>query len=145
MGTFTALRALARQGATPAELAQRTALVTPIEQAVGRIARAGGRIVAGTDSPIMPYGLSLHMELEQYVAGGLTPLEALRTATTANAAALGAAGDLGAIAPGKLADLVMVDGNPLADIRALRRVTRVMKDGTVHTQASLRQGPGANR
>ena len=89
----------------------------------------------------MPYGLSLHMELEQYVAGGLTPLEALRTATTANAAALGAAGDLGAIAPGKLADLVMVDGNPLADIRALRRVTRVMKDGTVHTQASLRERP----
>ncbi len=145
VGTFTALRALARQGATPAELAQRAALVTPIEQAVGRIARAGGRIVAGTDSPITPYGLSLHMELEQYVAGGLTPLEALRTATTGNAAALGAAGELGAIAPGRLADLVMVEGNPLADIRALRRVTRVMKDGTVHTQASLLRGPGANR
>ena len=144
-GTFTTLRALARQGATPAELAQRAALVTPVEQAVGRIVRAGGRVVAGTDAPINPYGLSLHMELEQYVAGGLTPLEALRTATVANAAALGAAGDLGAIAPGKLADLVMVDGNPLANIRDLRRVTRVMKDGAVHTQASLRRGPGASR
>jgi len=141
VGILTGPRALARQGATPAELAQRTALVTPIEQAVGRVARAGGRIVAGTDAPINPVGISLHLELEQYVAGGLTPLQALRAVTAENAAALGAAGDLGTIAPGKLADLVMVDGNPLADIRALRRVTRVMKDGTTHTQASLRERP----
>jgi imidazolonepropionase-like amidohydrolase len=90
-------------------------------------------------------GISLHLELEQYVAGGLSPLEALRAVTVENAAALGAAGDLGTIAPGKLADLVMVDGNPLANIRDLRRVTRVMKDGAVHTQASLRRGPGASR
>ena len=111
------------------EMARRVAMNTPLEQSVARIVRAGGHVVAGTDSPINPYGIALLMELEQYVAGGLTPLQALRTATTENARALGMSADLGAVAPGRLADMVMLGGNPLAEIRALRNVKRVVKDG----------------
>ena len=103
--------------------------------------KAGGRVVAGTDAPINPYGLSLLAELEHYVAGGLTPLEAMRTATSVSADALGLAADLGSIEPRKLADLSFLDGNPLADIKALRRVKRVMKDGDLFELEALLKGP----
>ena len=74
-------RALRAKPANPADLAGREALVVAQEQMVGALHKAGGRIIAGTDSPINPYGLSLLLELEHYVRGGLTPAEALRTAT----------------------------------------------------------------
>jgi imidazolonepropionase-like amidohydrolase len=67
-------------------------------------------VIAGTDSPIIPYGLSLLMEIEHYVRGGLSPAEALRTATAVPADAMGLGADLGTIERGKLADLVIVDG-----------------------------------
>jgi len=105
------------------------------------VVHAGGHVTAGTDSPINPYGLALHMELEQYVAGGLTPLEALRTATTENAQALGMGATLGAVAPGYYADFVMLGGNPLVNIRALRDVKRVMKNGVMSTEQELIRGP----
>jgi len=94
-------------------------------------------VTAGTDAPINPYGLSLLMELENYVAGGLTPVEVLRTATRVPAEAMGVGNQLGSIERGKLADLVIVDGNPLANIRDLRRVKRVMKDGRLYDLDSL--------
>jgi imidazolonepropionase-like amidohydrolase len=134
-------RALAAQPHPQADVDQRAALVGPIEKTVARIVHAGGKVTAGTDAPINPYGLSLLMELEQYVSGGLTPLEALRSATTANAAALGMSAELGAVAPGRFADLVMLDGNPLANIRDLRKVRRVMKDGELFTAERLLRGP----
>jgi imidazolonepropionase-like amidohydrolase len=62
---------------------------------------------------------------------GLTPLEAIRAATTAAAELLGSSDDLGAIEPGKFADLIGVQGDPLADIAALRQVQFVMKAGTI--------------
>jgi len=101
------------------------------------LVKGGGRVTAGTDAPINPYGLSLLMELENYVAGGLTPLEVLRTATTVPADAMGVGDTLGSIEAGKLADLVIVDGNPLANIKDLRRVKRVMKDGRLYDLDSL--------
>ena len=70
-------------------------------------------------------------------------LEALRTATTENAQVLGMSADLGAVAPGRFADLVMLGGNPLANIRELRNVKRVMKDGRLFTEESLLQRPVA--
>ena len=79
------------------------------------VVKGGGRVIAGTDSPINPYGLALLMELEHYVRGGLSPAEAIRTATAVPAEAMGCGADLGTIEPGKLADLVVVDGNPLTD------------------------------
>src|SRR5262249_40515646 len=65
-------------------------LVRPQERAVREVVRGGGRVTAGTDAPINPYGLSLLMELENYASGGLTPVEVLRTATSVSAEAMGA-------------------------------------------------------
>jgi imidazolonepropionase-like amidohydrolase len=97
-----------------------------------KVARGGGRVIAGTDSPIFPFAMAFHAELQDYVNAGLTPFEALQTATTVAADALGASSDLGSIEPGKLADLVFVDGNPLADIKNARKVRRVMKNGELY-------------
>jgi imidazolonepropionase-like amidohydrolase len=124
-----------------ADLDARERLIAPLEKTVFNVVKAGGRVVAGTDAPINPYGLSLLSELEHYVAGGLTPLEAMRTATSVSADALGLTADLGTIEAGKLADMSMLDGNPLADIKALRRVKRVMKDGDLFELDALLKGP----
>ncbi len=118
-------------------------LVTPQERTVYEIVKGGGRITAGTDSPINPYGLALLMELENYASGGLTPIEVLRTATIVSAEAMGAGADLGSIEPGKLADLTMIDGDPLTNIKDLRRVRRVMKGGEVFDVETLLQRPQA--
>ena len=107
------------------------------------LTRAGGRVIAGTDSPIMPYAISLHTELEHFVDGGLTPFEALRTATVNAAAALGSRYDLGTLEPGKLADLVIVEGNPLRDITHTRRVRAVMKNGSFFELETLLGTRGA--
>ena len=124
-------REQARTPAPAAAIDEAARLVTPQERTVFQIVKGGGRVTAGTDAPINPYGLALLMELENYASGGLTPVEVLRTATTVSAEALGAGADLGSIEPGKLADLVVIDGSPLANIKDLRRVKRVVKDGQV--------------
>jgi Tol biopolymer transport system component/imidazolonepropionase-like amidohydrolase len=130
-------RALRARPTTAADVAAREALVTPQEQFVATLHKAGGRIIAGTDSPINPYGLSLLLELEHYVRGGLTPAEALRTATAVPAQAMGLGAELGTIEPGKLADLVVVDGNPLVNISDIRKTRTVIKDGSVYQLESL--------
>lgn len=94
---------------------------------------AGVRIVAGVDAPLVPYGAALHSELRAYVAAGFTPFQALQTATVNTAALIDPAGDLGSIEPGRLADLVVVEGNPLDDIRDAARVRTVIKNGDVFT------------
>jgi imidazolonepropionase-like amidohydrolase len=109
----------------------------PYEETLKVIAAAGGRIIAGTDAPIDPYGLGLQVELESYVHAGLTPFQALQTATINAAQALGLDEQLGTIEVGKLADLTFITGDPLADIRAAREVTRVMKGGRVHVVSDL--------
>ena len=93
--------------------------------------KAGVPILAGTDSPLVPYGISLHLELEYYVTAGLTPFEALQAATINIARALHVDRDLGTIEAGKLADLVFVEGNPLTDIRATRNLRAVVANGVV--------------
>jgi Tol biopolymer transport system component/imidazolonepropionase-like amidohydrolase len=129
-----------RTPASPAVLDEAQRLVTPQEHTVFQVVRGGGRVTAGTDAPINPYGLSLLMELENYAAGGLTPVEVLRTATTISAEAMGAADDIGSIQPGRLADLTFIDGDPLQNIKDLRRVRRVMKDGQIYEVSSLIAG-----
>jgi Tol biopolymer transport system component/imidazolonepropionase-like amidohydrolase len=130
-------RALRALPAARSDLAGRERLVVPQERMVAALIKAGGRVIAGTDSPINPYGLSLLLELEHFVRGGLSPADAIRTATAVPAEAMGLGADLGTIEAGKLADLVVVDGNPLANITDLRRTRTVVKDGTVYDVAAL--------
>jgi Tol biopolymer transport system component/imidazolonepropionase-like amidohydrolase len=105
-----------------------------------QIARAGGRIVAGTDAPNIPHGQALHLEMEVYVRFGFTPFDALQTATINAAEALGAGADLGTIEPGKVADLVVITGDPLADIKSTRQVSTVIKNGHVIEMNTLLTG-----
>jgi imidazolonepropionase-like amidohydrolase len=100
---------------------------------------AGGRIVAGTDAAnqMLVPGWSLHTELELLVNAGLTPEDAIETATHNTAQLLGA-DSLGLVAPGKLADLVVLKANPLTDIRNTRQVERVMVRGQLYLADSLR-------
>ncbi len=105
------------------------------DQMVMDIMRAGGTIVAGTDTP---NGLNLHGELNAYVKAGMTPFQALQAATVNSARALNL--EAGAITAGKLADIVLVDGNPLQDIGAALNVKRVIANGRAHTLEDLLSG-----
>jgi Tol biopolymer transport system component/imidazolonepropionase-like amidohydrolase len=123
--------------ASAATLDEAQRLVAPQERTVFQVVRGGGRVTAGTDAPINPYGLSLLMEMENYADSGLTPVDVLRTATIVSADAMGIGADVGTIEAGKLADLSFIDGNPLTNIKDLRRVSRVMKDGLLYSGAVL--------
>jgi imidazolonepropionase-like amidohydrolase len=99
---------------------------------IGRLLRAAGaKFLAGTDlsNPYIFPGLSLHDELANFVEIGMSPLEALRTATLNPARFYQATDSLGSVAPGKVADLVILDGNPLDDIRHVGRIHAVVYDG----------------
>jgi imidazolonepropionase-like amidohydrolase len=82
-------------------------------------------------------GLATHWELWMFVQGGMTPLEALRTATSAPAEYLGMDKDLGSLEAGKLADLVVIDGDVTKDIRVSDKVTHVMLNGRLYDAATL--------
>jgi len=106
---------------------------------VAQMKNAGAHILAGTDSPA-PYvfpGTSLHDELQLLVEAGLTPLEALRSATKSPAEFLQTTKDLGTIEEGKFADLVLLDANPLDDIRNTRRIRGVLLRGKFLDRATL--------
>ena len=96
-------------------------------EATAKLWRAGVTIGTGTDIWQIPIGV--HMELEQLVAAGLTPAQAIHSGTGGAARILGADKDLGTIEVGKWADLVLLDADPLADIRNTRRIWRVMHYG----------------
>jgi len=98
---------------------------------VGMIKRAGGHIVVGSHSsvPHAERGWAYQRELEMLVASGLTPMEALVAGTMENARFFRIADRLGSIEAGKLADLILIDGDPLKDMAAMRRVKRVMLNG----------------
>jgi len=102
---------------------------------------AGVPIIAGVDAPLVPYGAALHTEIAGYVEAGFTPFQALQTATLNTATLLNAQNDLGTIEPGKLADMVVVDGNPLVNIRDTMRVRTVIADGNVYALETLLNVP----
>jgi cytosine/adenosine deaminase-related metal-dependent hydrolase len=105
---------------------------------VGALHKAGIPIVAGTDGE----GMELVRELELYVRAGLTPAEALRTATLNVARLVGAEKRTGSIAVGKEADMVLVDGDVSRDLGALRRTLTVVSDGVVMDADALRAAAG---
>ena len=105
----------------------------------GRAHRAGVTVLAGTDAPdtfVFP-GSALHDELEHLVQAGLTPAEALHSATLHPARFLGLEGRAGVIVPGARADLVLLESDPLRDIGAVRRIRAVVAGGTIYDRAAL--------
>jgi imidazolonepropionase-like amidohydrolase len=116
----------------PADVAaNRAAGYRKLSEIVGAMQRAGVGILAGTDNGIKYVypGFALHDELARLVDAGLTPLQALQAATISAATFLGLADSLGTVQPGKVADLVLLDGDPLADIGNTRRISAVVVGG----------------
>jgi imidazolonepropionase-like amidohydrolase len=107
---------------------------------IRRLHAAGVPFLAGTDTPagvdVTP-GISLHLELQRFVAAGFTPLEALQTATINPARFLKRSSDFGSVEPGRIADLVILRANPLDDIANTRAIAGVVADGRYRSQADI--------
>jgi imidazolonepropionase-like amidohydrolase len=100
---------------------------------------AGVTIIPGTDALA---GYMLHHELELYVRAGIPAPEVLRMATLTSAEVMGANKDRGLIAAGKLADMILVEGDPAKNIRDIRNITTVIKDGKIHDPAAIEKTLG---
>jgi imidazolonepropionase-like amidohydrolase len=110
------------------------------ERGVKQFIESGAVMGMGTDSgtPMNFHSEALWREIKVHVDLGMTPSRAIAAATRVNAQIIGKAGELGTIEPGKLADVIVVDGNPLFDILALSRVETVVKGGVVYKGAAAR-------
>ncbi len=104
-------------------------------EATAKLWRAGVTIGTGTDIWQIPTGV--HMELEQLVASGLTPMQAIHAGTSGAARILGAEKDLGTIEVGKWADLIILDADPLANIRNTRRIWQVVQNGRLIDRSEI--------
>jgi imidazolonepropionase-like amidohydrolase len=121
-------------------LAVREKFVTHELEIVRKLHAAGVPFLAGTDTPagvdVIP-GISLHLELQRFVAAGFTPLEALQTATLNPAKFYDRLGDFGTVEKGRIADLVLLDANPLLDIANTRKIAGVVADGRYESREEL--------
>ncbi len=108
--------------------------------AIGALHKAGVTIVPGSDTGLVGYGLL--REIELYVQAGMTPLEAIQSATIVSARAMKLDRDSGTIETGKRADLILVDGDPLVNISDLRKVKRVVANGRLYDAAALWRSVG---
>ena len=123
----------------PAEdLAEMKQIFAELREVVRQMHRAGVTLVTGSDiaGPRVP-GFGLHEELILLVEAGLTPMQALQAATLTPAKVLNKANDLGTVEKGKLADLMLLDGNPLDDIRNTQRISAVILNGKLYNRAAL--------
>lgn len=105
--------------------------------AAAQIQRAGGLVGVGAHGELQ--GLGYHWEMWAYAMGGMTPAEILRAATIDGAKIIGIAEDLGSITPGKLADMVILNANPMKDIKNTNTVSQVMKNGALYDGDTLTQ------
>ena len=113
----------------PLPLLEKAKIVLPTaRQNLIKAFKQGVKVAFGTDAAVYPHGLNAR-EFAVYVKMGMTPLAAIQSATTSAAELLGWSDRIGLIAPGKFADMIAVDGNPLSDITELERVKWVMKGG----------------
>src|SRR5262249_18458862 len=122
------------------DLATRKKFVAKDLEVVNAMHKAGIPFLAGTDTPPGVYvfpGFSLHEELQRFVAAGFTPLEALQTATLNPAKFFGLENSLGTVEKGKLADLVLLEANPLDDIRNTQKIAGVIANGRYFSRADL--------
>ncbi|MBA2810492.1 PD40 domain-containing protein [Streptomyces sp. KM273126] len=129
-----------REGITAALAKEPTAelaFVARHGKTVRRLVEEGAHVAVGTDSPLVPPGVYYHLNLQTMVRHGVSPYEALRSATVQGARTLGLSDQLGTVEPGKLADLVLVEGDPMTDIAAAAAVRQVVLGGVPHTVADL--------
>ena len=103
---------------------------------LAKIVRAGGNVCVGSHGQLQ--GLAFHWEMWA-MGTGMTPMEVLRSATLTGAQGLGYAADLGSLEKGKMADLVILDKNPLDDIRNTTTITYVMKNGQLYEGDTLNE------
>ena len=124
---------------TPAVFEGTRARQVKAKQLVADLHKAGAKLVLGTDTgnPFVVPGFAVHDELALLVSAGLTPWHARRMATVAPAELVGAPGSFGVIAPGARADLIVVAGDPLANIAALAEPSHVVLRGKLHERAAL--------
>jgi imidazolonepropionase-like amidohydrolase len=135
------VRDLAERGQTPPQ-PEPSLLHASAEQQlafVSRLIEAGVLVMAGTDTGALAGipGFTLHRELRWLARAGMAPMTIIERATRIAAEALRRADDQGTVRPGRRADLLLLDADPLADIRNLRRINRVVKDGRVYDPAVL--------
>jgi imidazolonepropionase-like amidohydrolase len=124
------------------DLETRKKFVAKELEVVQLLHKAGVPFLAGTDTPPGVYifpGFSLHEELQRFVAAGFTPLEALQTATLNPATFFHYEDQLGTVETGKLADLVLLDANPLDDISNTQKIAAVMMNGRYFSRADLQK------
>jgi imidazolonepropionase-like amidohydrolase len=114
-----------------------TVRVPLLQQTIATLVRAGGRVTAGSDAPAVPYGLGLHAELALLSESGLANDQVLRFATADAALALGLERDLGTLETGKLADFVVLSGDPLTRITDSLRIEAVVKGGVWYERQDL--------
>ncbi|MBI4520770.1 MAG: amidohydrolase family protein, partial [Gemmatimonadetes bacterium] len=138
--------ALAARARTPPTDAERAAIARSVEKPA-TILRAGGLVALGTDTPLAAPTFTLHMALRA-LTPTLSTHEALQTATSNAARFNGVGHEVGTVEPGKLADLIMIRGDPLADVAATANLEIVMKNGIAHTVEEIlrpyRDAPAAN-
>jgi imidazolonepropionase-like amidohydrolase len=109
--------------------------IVPMAAQAAKLQRAGGLVGVGSHGEVQ--GLGYHWEMEMLAMGGMTPAEILTAATRDGARVIGLEADLGSIEAGKLADLVVLDADPLTDIRHTQRLALVMKDGVLYDGETL--------
>jgi len=123
--------ALPEETMTPAQRETAAAAFRNHAAFLGQYVKAGGHVLAATDCPQGAPGLGLHQELEIFVEdAGMTPMQAIQSATKWNADAFGIK-DVGSIETGKLADIDILDANPLSDINNTRKLDLVIQDGKI--------------
>jgi imidazolonepropionase-like amidohydrolase len=125
--------------ASEREYSLRRGLMEKSEHVVGEMQQNGVKILAGTDTaaPFVYPGFSLHEELALLVQAGLTPMQALQAATSRAAEFMGKSATQGTIETGKFADLVLLDADPLADIRHTSRISAVVVRGKLLDRSAL--------
>jgi imidazolonepropionase-like amidohydrolase len=132
-GTFVAEKSKVPGYYPPQVAAKAAAIGSQIQATAGRAYRAGVKIAFGTDAAVYPHGQNAR-EFELMVQAGIPPMYALQAATTHAAQLLKKDQDLGSVAPGKVADVVAVAGDPLVNIGIMKQVSFVMKDGVIYKQ-----------